>query len=337
MPIDRNAQDTPDPMTEPTRSPGPAQDTPTRIVVVDDLVANAHLLAAMLEALPGAQVQVFSDGAEAMRWCEGHDPDLVLLDYRMPGMDGLSCLAHLRARIDGIALPVIMVTSDESPETLNQAFQAGATDFLRKPVTETELLARCSNLLRLRLGHLALTRANAELTRLANEDSLTGTLNRRRFMEVAEAELNRARRHRRPLSFVILDIDHFKGINDTLGHAVGDAALSGLAEACRNLLRGSDVLARLGGEEFVVMLPETPIPHASEAAERLRATIAAHVVNGEGIALRITASLGVAQWDPRDVTLDGVLRRADAAMYLAKTGGRNRVVVAAPPAESAAP
>ncbi len=310
---------------DPFRNPVPAEDRPTEIVVVDDLAANAHMLAAMLEALPWARARVFSDGAEAMAWCDSHAPDLVLLDYRMPGMDGMACLSHLRAHAEGIALPVIMVTSDEDPETLDRAFRAGATDFLRKPVTQTELLARCGNLLRLRLGHLA-------LSRLAHQDSLTGTLNRRRFMEVAGAELDRARRHGRPLSLIMLDVDHFKSINDTLGHAVGDVALTSLAGACRSLLRSSDVLGRLGGEEFVVLLPETPVRQAAEAGERLRGTIAGHVVEAEGVALRITASLGVAEWDEADSTLDGLLRRADAAMYLAKTGGRDRVVVSASPA-----
>jgi diguanylate cyclase (GGDEF)-like protein len=309
------------------------RDRPGRIVVVDDLIANAQLLAAMLEDASGATVEVFSDGAEAMAWCDRHGPDLVLLDYRMPGMDGLACLQHLRRNAGVIELPVIMITSDESAETLQRAFEAGATDFLRKPVTEIELLARCGNLLRLRLRHQALVQANRDLTRLANEDSLTGAINRRRFMELGETEVDRARRHARPLSLVMLDIDHFKGINDTLGHAVGDAALKGLVEACRKVLRASDLLARLGGEEFAVLLPETPIPHAADAAERLRATIAGHVIEHDGVAVRITASLGVAQWTDVGESLSELLNRADAAMYLAKTGGRNRAVLARPPAQ----
>jgi diguanylate cyclase (GGDEF)-like protein len=308
----------------------PSDDTPTHVVVVDDVGPNAHLLAAMLEELPGVSVSVFTDGAQAVAWCIENDPDLVILDYRMPKLDGLGCLARLRAATEGRETPVILVTADESRDTVRAAFDAGTTDFIRKPIDETELIARARNLLSLRLRHLALLRANAELSRLANVDSLTGTLNRRRFMEVASRELARDRRHNRPVSLIMMDVDHFKGINDRFGHAVGDAALSGMASACRQVLRESDVVARVGGEEFVVLLPETPMPQAADAAERLRATIAGWVVDHDGVSVRVTASLGVAQWGGADETLDRLLQRADAAMYLAKTGGRNRVVSAAP-------
>ncbi|SDE63028.1 GGDEF domain-containing response regulator [Rhodospira trueperi] len=308
----------------------PSNDTPTHVVVVDDMEPNAHLLAAMLEALPGVTVSVFTDGAGAVAWCIENDPDLVILDYRMPKLDGLGCLARLRGATKGRETPVILVTADESQATVRAAFDAGTTDFIRKPVNETELIARARNLLSLRLRHLALLRANAELARLANVDSLTGTLNRRRFMEVATRDLARDRRHNRPVSLIMMDVDHFKGINDSFGHAVGDAALSGMAAACRQVLRESDVVARMGGEEFVVLLPETPMPQASEAAERLRATIADWTVDHDGVSVQVTASLGVAQWGGADESLDRLLQRADAALYLAKTGGRNRVIAAAP-------
>jgi len=301
-----------------------------RIAIVDDLEPNALLLAAMLEGLMGAEIVVFTSAREAVSWCVANDPDLVLLDYQMPDIDGLTCLRQLRQMIGALEIPVIMVTSDASSSLLQAAFDEGATDFLRKPVEETELLARSRNLLRLRSRERALMQANATLDRLANEDSLTGCVNRRRFMDLASAELERARRHRRPVSLALLDLDRFKSINDTLGHAAGDAALVALVETGREVLRGSDVMARIGGEEFVALLPETPLVQALDAAERLRVGIAAREVVHDRARFTMTASVGVAEWMGPEETLDDILRRADSAMYQAKAGGRNRVVAAAP-------
>ncbi len=169
-------------------------------------------------------------------------------------------------------------------------------------------------------------RVEAELRRMATTDPLTGLWNRRRFLELAEGELSRLRRYARPVSVLMLDIDHFKAINDTHGHAAGDEALCRLAELCRSELRETDHLGRLGGEEFAVVLPETSLAEAVEVAERLRQRLGDMPVPLGDATLRMTVSIGVAACRDGDTSIDRALGRADRALYAAKGGGRNRVV-----------
>ncbi|MGB0127971.1 MAG: CHASE domain-containing protein [Rhodocyclaceae bacterium] len=169
-------------------------------------------------------------------------------------------------------------------------------------------------------------RLQADLERQARTDSLTGVNNRRHFLELAEAEINRAVRYGSALSVLMIDIDFFKAVNDTYGHAAGDQVLCRLTDICRAGLRETDPIGRMGGEEFAVLLPETDLAGAYDVAERLRGAIAATSVNqAEGLALRFTVSIGVASFVDRDASVGGLLRAADDALYMAKRGGRNRV------------
>jgi diguanylate cyclase (GGDEF)-like protein/PAS domain S-box-containing protein len=166
-----------------------------------------------------------------------------------------------------------------------------------------------------------------QLRDLATKDSLTEAYNRRHFLERADEEVRRSDRHGRALSLCMLDADHFKNINDEFGHAAGDVVLRELARICRSHLRANDLLARVGGEEFTLLLPETALSGARAVAERVRVELEhATMRSPEGNALRITASFGVAEWKKGE-NLDGLLRRADRALYAAKDAGRNRVVV----------
>ncbi|AWK85676.1 diguanylate cyclase [Azospirillum thermophilum] len=175
----------------------------------------------------------------------------------------------------------------------------------------------------------ALEEANAKLNRLATQDPLTGVLNRRRFLELARMEMRRAKRHRRALSLFLLDLDRFKQVNDTHGHAAGDEVLCTVVARARAVLRDADQVARFGGEEFVVLLPETDEDGALAVAERLRRAIAGLPVDVDGLPVQVTASIGVASWAAAEPSLEHTLRRADAALYEAKQAGRNRVCRAA--------
>jgi len=178
------------------------------------------------------------------------------------------------------------------------------------------------------LARVELERVRDELHVMATVDSLTGILNRRRFLEIAEQELERARRYGRPLSIIAIDLDHFKDVNDRLGHAAGDDVLASLARVLQDQTRRQDVVGRIGGEEFAVILPEASREEAVELAERVRAHLRSVTVAASGIALTVTASLGVAELLPADRSASETLRRADQALYQAKRQGRNRVEAA---------
>lgn len=180
----------------------------------------------------------------------------------------------------------------------------------------------------LKQSETALRQVLQEVQKLAVTDSLTGLLNRRHFFELAEHELRRAKRYSRPLSAIMLDVDHFKQINDTYGHAVGDTVLREVAQVCMRETRNVDVLGRYGGEEFVIVLPECETHAAREVAERLRQSIAELSVNTPEGPVQVTASLGVASLSSQSMTLDALIAAADTALYSAKRGGRDNVVSA---------
>jgi len=168
-----------------------------------------------------------------------------------------------------------------------------------------------------------------ELRLMANTDPLTGLLNRRRFLEQAESEFVRSQRYRHELAVVMLDIDHFKTINDTHGHFIGDQVLIAMSCASTNLLRGTDIMSRWGGEEFVILMPETPLAGAAILAERLREVLAQLAVDTTAGTLRFTVSAGVAARGGPDAGITDMMQRADSALYEAKQHGRNRIQVLA--------
>ena len=172
-------------------------------------------------------------------------------------------------------------------------------------------------------------RLQSHLENMANTDSLTGLANRQSFLHHAEKEFSRARRFARPLSVVMIDVDHFKSINDRYGHAVGDTVLRRVSSICQCSLRGSDLLGRIGGEEFVLLLPDTPPASAIYVAERMREQLAKTPIDVDGLIITTTASFGVASITDADINFNSILERADVAMYHAKSDGRNKVKSAA--------
>jgi diguanylate cyclase (GGDEF)-like protein len=224
---------------------------------------------------------------------------------------------------------VILLTGQEQVGSKVRALDAGATDYLVKPFHEAELVARLRVHLKVKQLQDALREKNHELEELSRRDPLTSVYNRRAFHESLELEFARHARYARPFSFMMVDLDHFKRVNDTHGHQAGDLALTTAANVLVATLRTNDVVGRYGGEEFAVLLPETPPAAALLVAERCRATIAnTPLVHGETV-FSVTASIGLASMpDPRVSSTEELIRLADEALYAAKDHGRNRLIAA---------
>lgn len=296
-----------------------------RIFIVDDVEDNIKLLWYNLED-DGHDVASANSGQQCLDEAPGFAPDVILLDMMMPGLSGIETLQALKAIPEVENVPVIMVSADDSDDSVIDALDIGAHDFISKPFIYPVLEARVRSAVRLKQSQEQLAAANERLATLASTDSLTQCFNRRHFFELCQVEFAKAKRHDRPLSVIMLDADKFKAINDNYGHAMGDLALQLIADVCRQSLRESDILARLGGEEFAICCPETTCQGATQTAERIRSSIEAAHVDFEGQSIQFTLSLGVTALDADDIRFDQIINRADRLLYQAKTRSRNCVV-----------
>ena len=295
-----------------------------KILIVDDAETNLMILSNLL-AEEGEIISA-TDGVQAIALAEADLPDLILLDVSMPGMDGYEVCRRLKSDIRTRDIPIVFVTGRTEDNDQEKGLSLGAIDYILKPYSPLIVLARIRNHLALQKAHQDLKIANAELTRLATTDFLTGVWNRRRFMELGEAEVARVRRSGRSFGMAMMDVDHFKSVNDTHGHDAGDNVLRALAEACVDRLRNVDIVGRMGGEEFALILPETDPQGAMLTVERLREYLSELAIPIDSGTLTVTVSIGVTTVrDPSD-TIEGALKRADEALYKAKGSGRNRTV-----------
>jgi two-component system cell cycle response regulator len=308
------------------------EDVPTKttVMVVDDARSNRQFVGDLILQRGLADECVFAeDGLVAFKALRTSTIDLVVCDLDMPRCDGLKFL-RLKATDPAFAsIPVIVVTGAEDLSRKIQALTTGASDYVVKPFEPTELAARIGVHLKLRKLQAELLSANTELQRLTQIDPLTEVANRRALAERLDEEYLRARRYERPMSLGMLDIDHFKRLNDTHGHPAGDHALIEVAKVIKFTLRRHDFVARYGGEEFVMVLPETPADRALLAFERVRSNIEDAEIIYESKRILVTVSLGVASC-PHQLLTKGqdLITLADTALYDAKRSGRNRVVAA---------
>lgn len=255
--------------------------------------------------------------------------DLVICDVVMPEFDGFKFLISKSTRPEFVEIPVIMLTSEEDVEKKIKGFEHGASDYLTKPFDHGELIARVKAHLKIKHLQDELKEKNAQLQELSGTDDLTKLANRRRFMEQFTNEFERAKRYKSELSFLILDLDFFKQVNDSYGHLAGDSVLIQIAIVMKESVRTSDLVGRYGGEEFAILLPETGSKGSRIYAERIRKRIESSEFDAGGKQIHITVSGGIAAY-PQILadSVDEFWRKADAALYRAKKNGRNRIEIA---------
>ncbi len=312
---------------------------PLRILIVDDDKAISDYLQQLL-ASHGHTVFSASNGKEGLGKVLEYNPQLVISDWIMPSMDGIAFCESLRTTRDGRGLYFIILTALADEDRLVEAFEAGVDDYLVKPFSVKVLMARLragQRLIQLKeeisrereevrrvASELAVT--NRRLQRLALTDPLTLLPNRRYGMDSLEQEWEAAKNRGRPVTCMLIDLDRFKQINDTYGHDAGDTALKQAAKILKSAARPQDIVSRIGGEEFMVICPDTSLKEGAQYAELIRRTFEDSLVNAGADRIKINVSIGIAEYNPVMPHFSALIKAADDALYRAKLNGRNKVV-----------
>jgi len=297
------------------------------VLIIDDSESvRVQIEQELLSTALFERIYKAGDGIEALKLLLESPVDLILCDLEMPRIDGFKLLGMIAGNEKLRDIPVIMLTGHGDSELKVKLLGQGASDYITKPFDAAELIARVKVHLKIKNLQDELKKSNERLKQLSDTDPLTLIYNRRYMMNMLEKEIQRASRKGTHLSLVMIDLDHFKQVNDKYGHQGGDKVLTHLAALSQTGLRSYDFIARYGGEEFVMALPETTHEDALMIAERLRLRIQLHHYTGSLKGLITTASMGVATYPTNFISsLADLIREADDAMYRAKAAGRNRV------------
>ncbi len=303
---------------------------PSRVLVVQAEDAE-RLFQRALFADAGLTVIEASTGAEALDYLATDRPDLVVLGRGLPDMDGLELLPRLKSsELDFV--PVLIASHRSETAERVRGLQLGADDYLSRPCDPAELLARAKALLRNKSTHDKIRKLQVSLEQMVDSDPLTGLHNRRYLMDRLVQEMQRADRHNEPLAFAMIDLDGFKPINDQFGHVIGDKVLRAVGTAVARSVRVSDIAARYGGDEFAIILPQTPAEGAMRVVERVLRAVSELTLQGEGdTTCKVTASIGLAYYPAEDIeSPEDLVHSADGALYGAKRSGKNRFTSAKP-------
>jgi two-component system, cell cycle response regulator len=299
-----------------------------RILVVEDREIYARNIN---QALEGQHTVIMAtDGDSATAAAQSESVDLIIISLSLQGTDGLRLCSHLRSMEESRQVPILILVDDipDQIELLVKGLDLGVNDYLIRPVDQNELMARCRTQLRRKKYEDQLRDNYHTSLTLAVTDPLTGLYNRRYLESHLDSLMQRAAQDDKPIGLLALDIDHFKAVNDTHGHAAGDEVLKEFVARIKRSVRGIDMAARIGGEEFVVVMPDSTHETCISVAERLRESVAESPVTlpGLGTEIPITVSIGVSMSQGASDSPDNILKRSDDALYVAKDTGRNKVV-----------
>ena len=305
----------------------------TSILIVEDSeVVRSQVIDKLKAAAPLGKYFEASDGIEGLRILNSTHVDLIICDLMMPNMDGFEFLTELKKTRELQETPVIILSVNEDSTTKIRMLENGARDYITKPFNAEELVARIMVQLDIKALQDEMRKANKLLKELSITDHLTHLYNRRYMMDVLGIEFQRTVRKKGDLCLVLLDVDHFKNVNDTYGHQHGDMALAAIAEAIQVDLRRYDIAARYGGEEFAMVLPETALQAGVAVVERLRQSVQEIKFPPPMENLVVTVSQGIAALPSAGIdSVDALIKAADEALYRAKQNGRNRVEVMTAP------
>lgn len=310
-----------------------------RILIVDDVPVNIKLLGELLR--DQYDIFVANNGQKAVQLAAEIKPDLILMDVMMPDMDGFTACRLLKSDKLTADIPLIFITARNQSDDIVNGFEAGGQDYIAKPFNPQELYARVHSHIELKKSREALAeyaarleRNNSELTILLKKlevmaaiDPLTGIFNRREAVNRINEEISRYKRNGKKFSILMVDIDDFKNVNDTYGHEIGDCVIKHVVEVIKTHLRKHDLVSRWGGEEFLILLPETNAFGAHSAAEKIRSCIEESSVEVRDISILVTVTIGGTEFNP-GIDLDANINRADEALYTGKNQTKNCVVMA---------
>ena len=298
-----------------------------RVLIVDD--DNAQLLL-LQEALSSENLEIIlaSDARKTFEAIYRQIPDLIILDIGLSGEDGFDILRSIRVEPSYDTVPVVIYSASHDIDSKTQALDLGAVEFLEKPLHTRELAAHVRAVLRFKLKQDQIFEEYKRLSELSLTDPLTGAYNRRALDTFLKSRLSESSRHGIPVSCIMFDIDHFKNVNDSHGHHVGDIVLKDISELVRGLCRQEDALIRYGGEEYLVILFHTPREGAEIFGERVRECVAEHDFKSGDLEIKITVSGGIASQPEDDLPVDpeAMIKLADQRLYTAKRNGRDQVV-----------
>jgi diguanylate cyclase (GGDEF)-like protein len=295
------------------------------VLVVDDDPGNIRLVQETLADL-GYTIETASDGVQALEKVRAQAPDLLILDVMMPRMNGLEVCRIVKSMSTESFIPIILVTVQGDIDSKVTGLKLGADDYLAKPYNPLELRARVHSMLRIKALQDKINAKRKDLEALSVTDDLTGLYNHRALQQRLKDEFSRAQRYNEPLSALMIDIDHFKDVNDKFGHLFGDKVLTEIAKIMHKCVRDIDVCARYGGEEFMIILPQTHFSGSLTVADRVWRSVGSCPFTDGKATAQITVSIGISFFPNKNVaTVEQLVSFADQALYQAKREGRNRI------------